>query len=247
MTRRLSVVIAAYDEVENIGELTERLLTVITREKSLEAEFVFVVEGGDGTKETLEAFLGGPVPMRILYSREPAGIGAAFRRGFDAIREDRDFVVTMDADLNHSPEEIPGLLRALEESQADIVVGSRFVEGGTSYGIPLWKRLLSGTINRAMRVVFALPIRDKTSGFRVYRMGALKEIDFSNRDFAFLPEILIAAQRKGLVIVEHPIQFRFRERGRSKMGLVKTSLSYLSLFLVRRRRADSSDTTGASS
>jgi dolichol-phosphate mannosyltransferase len=227
------VVIAAYDEVENIRELTERLLRALSSMDHMESELIFVVEGQDGTLEALQTFIEGPIALTVLYNKAPTGIGTAFRRGFDAVGPEQDLVVTMDADLNHSPEEIPDLLDALERNDADIVVGSRFVAGGASHGTPFWKRFLSGTINRLMRIAFALPVRDKTSGFRIYRSSALRGLAFENRDFAFLPEILILAEGRGFKIVEHPIQFRFRERGQSKMGFARTSLSYLRLFWGR--------------
>lgn len=229
---KLSVVIAAYNERENVVPLTERLRRTLD-ELAVDWELLFVVEGTDGTHEALETIAQEEPRVKVLYRTVPSGLGAAFRRGFAAARPDADFVVTMDADLNHQPEEIPALLAAREASGADIVVGSRFVRGSRVTGIPLWKRLLSGFMNAAMRFLWSLKTRDKTSGFRVYRGEVLRSLAFRNDDFAFLPEMLIDASRKGFSILETPIRFTVRVHGVSKMHIVKTSRSYLSLLRSR--------------
>jgi dolichol-phosphate mannosyltransferase len=229
---KLSVVIAAYNERENVVPLTERLRATLDS-LAVDWELVYVVEGADGTREALEALAPEVPRMRVLYGAEPSGLGAAFRRGFVAARADADVVVTMDADLNHQPEEIPALLAALGSSGADIVVGSRFVRGSSVTGIPLWKRALSTSMNAAMRFLWGLKTRDKTSGFRLYRGDVLRGLSFRNDDFAFLPELLIDASRKGCSILEVPIRFTVRVHGVSKMHILTTSRSYLSLLRSR--------------
>jgi glycosyltransferase involved in cell wall biosynthesis len=230
---KISVVIAAYDERENIERLTRRLHRTLAA-LGEPFEILFVIEGLDGTRQILDglaAELGG---IRVLYREARSGLGNAFRRGFSALAPDTDVVVTLDADLNHQPEEIPRLLTELQTRGADIVIGSRVVAGHLVEGIPLWKQTLSVVINAWMRLFFGIPIGDKTSGFRVYRAGVLRQLPFENDDFAFLPELLILACRKKLVIHEAPIHFIYRTEGRSKMGFFSTSFSYLRLF--RRRR-----------
>jgi len=229
----LAVVIAAYNEEENIEELTRRLDRTLRTLPACTSEILFVVEGRDRTREILEG-LSREVPnLRILYQEEPSGLGNAFRRGFAAVVPDVDYVVTMDADLNHQPEEIPRLVEALRRTQCDILVGSRFLAASRVDGAPLWKRFLSGIINRLMRRLFGLSVLDKTSGFRVYRAEVLRDVTFENPNFAFLPEILIRAHAAGFRIAEEPIHFIFRVHGRSKMRLWATSLSYLKLLRNR--------------
>jgi hypothetical protein len=117
-----------------------------------------------------------------------------------------------------------------------VLVGSRFVPGATVEGTPRWKRLLSTTVNRMMRHLYGLQLADKTSGFRVYRAAALRRLAFDNDAFAFLPELLVRADRLGLVLAEEPIHFVFRTHGKSKMGFWDTGRSYLSLLRRRMRR-----------
>lgn len=237
---RLAVVIAAYDEEENAEPLTRRLHQTLSALSGWAWEIVYVVEGRDRTREILERLAGELGGIRILYQEKPAGIGNAFRRGFAAIPQSTDWVVTMDADLNHQPEEIPRLLEAARKTGSDILIGSRFLDASRVDGTPLWKRFLSGTLNLLMRALYGLRIKDKTSGFRVYRAEALRALPFENDAFAFLPEILIRARRAGLVLAEEPIHFIFRKDGRSKMGIWDTSLSYLTLLRPKLRSAESS-------
>lgn len=235
---KVSAVIAAYDEVENIEDLTRRLALVLAGLPGVSWDIVYVVEGNDGTKEAIEKLATEIPGIRMLYTAEPGGLGNAFRRGFAAALSDADLVVTMDADLNHSPEELPRLLEASRRRGCDILIGSRFVGGGQTDGIPAWKAILSRSLNPIMGLLFGLAVRDLTSGYRVYRADALRRLSFASNNFAFLPELLIAASACGLRIAEEPIHFTYRVRGRSKMALWKTSRSYLGLLLrqLARRR-----------
>ena len=232
----LSVVIAALDERENVDILTRRLASVLDGLEGERSEIVWVVEGTDGTRELLEERSRTDPRLRVLYQPEPQGLGAAFRRGFAAVSPDADVVVTMDADLNHQPEELPRLLAAFRSRRCDILVGSRFAPGGTLDRMPAWKAVLSRSLNPVMQRLFAMSVRDLTSGYRLYRRDALLALSFSCNNFAFLPELLFEAARLGLRIEEEPIRFTYRVHGRSKMGLWRTSRSYLGLFLRRARR-----------
>ncbi|MEA2694139.1 MAG: dolichol-phosphate mannosyltransferase [Acidobacteriota bacterium] len=239
---RIAAVIAAYDEEETIEELTRRLHRALS-ELGFAWEIVFVVEGRDRTREILArlaAELGGDTgdvgdvgDIRVLYQEKPSGLGNAFKRGFAAVSPEADLVLTMDADLNHQPEEIARLVAALERTGSDIVVGSRFLKTSRVEGTPLWKRFLSGTMNSLMHWLYGLSVLDKTSGFRLYRAAALRQIEFTNPAFAFLPEMLIRAHWAGLRIVEEPIRFVFRTEGQSKLRVLPTTLSYLSLLRTR--------------
>ena len=230
---RVSVVIAAYDEVETIIPLTRRLDAALTSIPDCSRELIFVVEGRDGTRETL-ADLTAEVPgIRILYGEAPSGLGAAFRRGFDAVTEDAEVVITLDADLNHQPEEIPKLLTVLRDADADVVVGSRFVAGSRVDGSPLWKRCLSGVANPVMRRLYGLQVLDVTSGYRLYRAAVLRDVRYLSNTFSFLPELLIRINTAGYRIIEEPIHFIARRQGTSKLPFWLTSWSYFALFAAR--------------
>jgi dolichol-phosphate mannosyltransferase len=232
---RISAVIAAWDERPNVESLTRRLAAVLESLAPGRWEIVYVVEGTDGTREALTALSGEIGGIRVLYQGEPQGLGAAFRRGFSEVAPGADVVVTMDADLNHQPEELPRLLEAFLRRGCDILVGSRFVAGGSVDRMPKWKSVLSRSLNPLMRLAFRMNVADLTSGYRLYRREVLLAIPFSSNNFAFLPELLFAAAARGLVVEEEPIRFTYRVHGRSKMRIWKTSRSYLGLFLRRLR------------
>ncbi len=228
---KLSVVIAAYDEAESIGLLWERLEKSLNALEDVTPEVVFVIEGTDRTQQILTEQTRHLPWVRLLCNATPSGLGAAFRRGFAAVSDDVDYVVTLDADLNHQPEEIQGLLATAIERNTDILVGSRFVAGSEVIGTPFWKRALSVGINRLMHIGYGLEVLDRTSGFRVYRASSLRQLTVHNDAFAFLPELLIAASRTGLRIAEAPIRFTYRQLGQSKMALWPTSWSYLRMLV----------------
>ena len=229
-------VIAAWNERENIEALTRRLHAALGTIPGATFEILYVIEGNDGTREIAERLQSELGSIRILYEPHPQGLGAAFRRGFAAVGQDADLIVTMDADLNHQPEEIPRLVAALQTSNADVVIGSRVVPGSRVTGTPAWKRMLSATLNTVMRALFGDAVRDKTSGFRVYRAEVLRSVHHDQNDFSFLPEIVIRAHAAGYRIVEEPIHFIYRRDGTSKMHVWQTGLSYVSLLRTWKRR-----------
>jgi dolichol-phosphate mannosyltransferase len=227
---KIVAVIAAWNERENIEALTRRLHEAFRTMPGVAFEILYVVEGEDGTREIAEGLQTELGSIRILYEAQPHGLGAALRRGFAAVSQDADLVMTMDADLNHQPEEIARLVAALQASNADVVIGSRVVKGSRVTGTPVWKRMLSATLNTMMRAMFGGAVRDKTSGFRVYRAEVLRKVRHQQNDFSCLPEIAIHADDAGYRIIEEPIHFIYRRDGESKMTFWRTSLSYLSLL-----------------
>jgi dolichol-phosphate mannosyltransferase len=227
---KIASVVAAYDERENIESLTRRLAAALRSLEGCEFEMIFVIEGTDGTRQILEGLKAEMPSIRVLYEEKPSGLGSAFRRGFAAVSDDTDFIVTMDADLNHQPEEIPRLLEAARARRADILIGSRFIDGSRVDGTPLWKLFLSAILNVVMRIAFGLKVRDKTSGYRVYRASAARALEWKNENFAALPEMLIRASRSGLALSEEPIHFIYRREGVSKMYFWTTVMSYVTLL-----------------
>lgn len=227
----VAVVLAAWNEAGIAGALADRLAAVLGAEYPGGWQVVAVVAGDDGTAEAFA----GRYRFRVLREGEPRGLAAAFRAGFAAVEPAAGVIVTLDADLNHQPEEIPRLVAALALRGADIVVGSRAVPGAAVRDSPLWKRGLSRIGNGTIRWLFGDQVRDRSSGFRAYRAAALARLPVEGSGFAFLPAMLIAAERLGLRVVEEPITFVHRRWGRSKLPVVATTLGYLRLALGRGR------------
>jgi len=227
---KVAAVIAAYNEGENIGQLCRRLLATLRAMPAVHFALIFVVEGDDGTEQILGGLAQDAPEISILRPSKAAGLGAAFRLGFQAVPADVDLVVTMDADLNHAPEDIPRLVAALESDGADIAIGSRLTRGGSSVGVPRWKLGLSGVMNLAIQCLLRTGIRDQTSGYRVYRAEVIRNLRFSNNGYAFLPELLILAAERGYRATECPITYKYRQFGQSKMFILPTTVSYLRYF-----------------
>jgi dolichol-phosphate mannosyltransferase len=233
---KYSLVIPAYNEERNIGQLTSRIIATLDKLENISWELIYVVEGTDSTRAIAESFAETRPEIRVIYREVPGGLGDAYRRGFAASAHDSDLVITLDADLNHQPEEIPRLVRAVFERNADIVIGSRKVPGSLTEGAPLWKTTLSNAVNWVIRKVIGMPVADQTSSYRVYRYAALQRVSFKNSGFAFAPELLLEAHALGLKMVEEPIHFKYRVEGESKMKLFATSRSYLAMLASRLKK-----------
>jgi len=167
----------------------------------------------------------------VHYSQERLGLGKAMKKGFGLVDGRTEYVVTMDADLNHQPEEIPNLIGAAKN--ADIVVGSRNTNKGLVEELPLVKRIISATTNWTMRKIFKIPSNDVTSGFRVYSSKAVDALrdEIVAKNFEIQPELLIRARKKGLPITDVPITFLKRPRGTSKLSFVKSGVGYAMLII----------------
>jgi dolichol-phosphate mannosyltransferase len=215
-----SVVIPALNERENLEPLLEGLREVL-QELIPDWEIV-VVDGGsaDGTVE-LARRLG----ARVVFQVEP-GYGGALKAGFEAARGET--VVTMDADCSHDPSLIKTLWAFRDK--ADILIASRYVPGGRA-DMSLGRTLLSKVLNVTFSRLLDLPVKDLSSGFRLYRRSTLDVLPFKSRDFDVLEEILIHAYAEGFTIREIPFHYRPRRYGRSHVKLVRFARSYLFTLL----------------
>jgi glycosyltransferase involved in cell wall biosynthesis/predicted SAM-dependent methyltransferase len=205
----LSIILPVVNERDNLRVLIPRVSEVIRRE-GLEFE-ILVIDGGstDGTQQTA-AELG----ARVITERR-RGYAGALETGFAEARG--DYLLTLDADLSHEPDFVAKLWRA--RTQADIVIASRYTRGGVAY-TDFLRRFLSGVLNRFMRRVLSMPVRDLSSGFRLYRREALDGLAFEGRNFEVLEEILVKAYARGYRVFEVPFTYFPREAGRSHARLM---------------------------
>lgn len=230
----IAVVIPTYNEAENLPELARRLFALDIPDMRL----IFVDDGSpDGTEDAARA-LSAEYPGRVelIQRGKKLGLGTAYAVGFTrAIEEGADYVVQMDADLSHHPEYIPGFIAALQD--ADVVVGSRYVSGGgVDDDWSLGRRLISSGGNWAIRVVTGVKVKDATGGFKAFRRSALRSIDFSRMrcaGFGFQVEVNMTCERMGCVVVERPIIFFERTKGKSKMSLGIALEAMWKLFPLR--------------
>lgn len=173
---------------------------------------------------------------RVYHSETRLGLGRALKKGLALVSEDTDCVLTMDADLNHHPEEIGKLLYA--STTADVVVGARLTSHGMVKQLPFIKRTISAATNWTLRKAFRIPSGDVTSGFRIYSTKVIQSwrSELTSTNFEVTAEMLIRSKKKGFSIVEVPITFTPRPRGTSKLSFIRTGIGYAKLLARIRFR-----------
>ncbi|MEK7067412.1 MAG: polyprenol monophosphomannose synthase [Patescibacteria group bacterium] len=211
------IIIPTYNERANIAPLVKEILAIVP------AINILVVDDNspDGTQAVVRE-LSGQYPNISLLLREcKEGLAKAYLAGFAAAltKPDVDRIITMDADFSHQPEYLPTLLAA--GSNFEVVVGSRYVQGGGTSGWELWRRVLSRCGNIYARLITGLPLHDCTGGFNLISLKALRRINLSDIDlqgYAFLMELKWLLWQAGASLTEVPIIFKNRSAGKSKMS-----------------------------
>ena len=215
--RRLAIVcLPTYNERENL----ERMLLAIGRAAPGVRVLVIDDNSPDGTGEIADRLAAELGYVDVLHREVKEGIGPAYLAGFRrALELGADLILEMDCDFSHDPGALPGLLAAAAD--ADLVLGSRYVPGGSVANWGLSRRLISSFGSAYARVVLGVSVRDLTGGFKCYRRAALEAIDLdavTARGYAFQIETTYRVLRASLRVVEVPIRFTDRERGGSKMS-----------------------------
>ncbi|MHA6794656.1 polyprenol monophosphomannose synthase [Pseudonocardia bannensis] len=210
------VVIPTYNERDNLGPIVGRLHAAVPT-----ADVLVVDDASpDGTGELADEMAAADPRIRVLHRTEKAGLGAAYLAGFGvALQGEHQVVVEMDADGSHAPEDLPALLAAL--SDADLVLGSRYVEGGEVRNWPAHRQWLSRGGNLYSRLALGVGIRDITGGYRAFRRQVLEELDLgevASQGYCFQVDMAWRAVQAGFRVREVPITFVERERGTSKMS-----------------------------
>lgn len=236
------MVLPTYNEIENLEPLVRRVL-----ESRCDLRVLVVDDASpDGTGQLADRLAAELDRVDVLHRPSKEGLGSAYRAGFtQALASGADALVSMDADFSHDPGVLPALLGALGDGDhVDMVIGSRYVAGGAVVDWPVHRRMLSRWGNRYTAWVLGLPVSDCTSGYRAYRADAVRAIDHdatTAEGYAFLTELVRRMADAGRTIVEVPITFVDRQRGRSKMSwrIVVESMVLVTRWGLtdRRRRA----------
>ena len=209
--------VPTYDEADNLAELIAML------RKAVPGIRVLVVDDDspDGTAEVARALAVEHGDVDVVVRHERRGLGSAYRDGFRrAIDGGADVCVQIDADLSHDPAALPSLLAELEKG-ADLVIGSRYVPGGSVPHWPLHRRALSRFGNRYTSFALRTGVNDATAGYRAYRAEMLRKVRYDTTravGYGFQIELAYRVSRVGGRIVEVPITFTDRTRGQSKMS-----------------------------
>ena len=213
---RILVIIPTYNERENIQRIVGR-----TRSSVPQAHVLIADDNSpDGTGEIADDLSRQDPHVHVMHRAGKEGLGAAYLSGFAwAIDAGYDVIVEMDADGSHQPEQLPILLAALRN--ADVVLGSRWVSGGSVVNWPKHREFLSRGGNLYTRAMLGIPLHDATGGYRAFRADALRTLDLSDvesKGYCFQVDMAWRAVRSGLRVVEVPIEFIERELGDSKMN-----------------------------
>jgi dolichol-phosphate mannosyltransferase len=236
----VTVVLPTYNEATNLPMMVAVLFAL-----PLPGLQILVADDNspDGTGDIADRLAEryGAERLTVLHRPGKEGLGRAYVDGMTrALLAGAEFVVQMDSDLSHAPEYLPEMLGALLATQADVIIGSRYVTGASLDKEWSWRRkLLSGFANMYVRVLLRLSIRDVTAGFKLWRRSALSAIDMASiqsNGYSFQVEMNYRAVKCGLKIVELPIHFAERKEGESKMNLSVQLESALLPFRLRQRR-----------
>jgi dolichol-phosphate mannosyltransferase len=214
------LVLPTYNEAENLERIVRAAVPELA--SATPDHHILIVDDGspDGTGQIADRLAEELDSVEVLHRTAKEGLGRAYLAGFErAIESGADLVLEMDADFSHDPRDLPRLIAAVED--ADLALGSRYVQGGGVTDWGLFRRLLSRGGSWYSRMVLRVPIRDLTGGFKCFRRETLEGIDYKDthaEGYGFQIELTYRAIRAGFRVVEVPIVFRDREQGTSKMN-----------------------------
>lgn len=233
----VTVVIPTYNERENIASLVTSLLEFDSSHQ------VLIVDdtSPDGTGEVADG-LARKYPGRVHVSHRLAkeGLGRAYVAGFErALKMGTSHVAQMDADHSHRPEDLKTMIEVATETDADLVLGSRYIAGGSTVGWPWHRKLISRAGGIYAGIVLGVPIRDLTGGFKLWKSETLRDIELSTvhaDGYSFQIETTYRALRRKHRIVQVPITFNDRVAGASKLSRKVVIEAVLMVWPLRIRQ-----------
>lgn len=231
------VIIPTYNERENLARIVSRVRQAVPDAHVLVADD----NSPDGTGRIADDLAAEDDHIHVLHRAGKEGLGAAYLAGFEwGLDRDYGVLVEMDADGSHQPEQLPAMLDALRN--ADLVLGSRWVPGGTVVNWPKSREVLSRGGNWYTRRVLGIPLRDATGGYRAFRADTLRAIDLdgvNSAGYIFQVDLANRVMGQGMRVVEVPIEFVEREVGTSKMDstIVREALWRVTVWGTRDRTA----------
>ncbi|HEX8907682.1 MAG TPA: polyprenol monophosphomannose synthase [Anaeromyxobacteraceae bacterium] len=214
--RRAVVCLPTYDERDNLEPITRAILAATP-----EVDVLVIDDSSpDGTGELADRLAAAEPRVQVLHRAGKEGLGKAYLAGFAwALERGYELVLEMDADFSHNPRYLPRMLELAQE--ADLVLGSRNVEGGGTVNWGIGRKVLSRGGSLYARTILGVRVRDLTGGFKCFRRQVLEAIDLPSVEcsgYAFQIELTYRALRKGFRVVETPIVFEDRRVGQSKMS-----------------------------
>jgi len=234
---RALVGICTLNEADNIASLITSL------RKSISAADILVVDDDseDNTAGVVTRIAENDPSVRIVVRTDQRGLGSAIRHAMSyAIQHDYTYFLNLDGDLSHDPDQLRALLqRAGESPHVDVVIGSRYVPGGSIVGWPIYRKLMSRLVNRFATLCLRLPVKDCSGSMRCYRVDVLSRLGMSNlhsNGYAMLEELLVMLHRQSAQMTEVPITFTDRRHGSSKLTLLEAARSTLQMLAMAIKR-----------
>jgi dolichol-phosphate mannosyltransferase len=210
------IIVPTYNEKENIERLVNAVL------KQHEAIELLIIDDGspDGTGAIVEQMMTSEPRLHIIKRPGKMGLGSAYVTGFKhALKQDYDYIMEMDADFSHNPDDIPKLLEAAQDN--DLVIGSRYCNGINIINWPIERLMISYFASKYVRLITGMPIKDPTGGFKCFNRKVLEKIDLDNirsEGYSFQIEMNYKAWVRGFKLKEVSIVFTERVDGHSKMS-----------------------------
>ena len=215
---KVLIVIATYNEIDNLPKLVEELRSLVS-----DADILVVDDNSpDGTGRWVEEKSRQDVHVFSIIRTNERGLGSAVIRGFKyGIEHKYDYLVNMDADFSHSVSDVPRLLKVITESNVDVVIGSRYVFGGMTPDWPVIRKVMSRCVNFWAKATLGLKTKDNSGAFRCYRIDKLSLLDFDrfiSSGYSFFEETLFRLKQAGATFEETPIVFLDRRLCVSKIN-----------------------------
>ena len=239
MSARIWLVIPTYNEAENVGPLVQAVAAEMAEIAPGEHRILIVDDNSpDGTGALADALAAQLDPVEVMHRDAKSGLGRAYIAGFEhALTGGAELVVQMDADFSHDPNHLGALIAAAED--ADLVLGSRYVQGGAVRNWGVLRKLISRGGSMYARAVLGIGVRDLTGGFKCIRRTVLETIDLTSlraSGYVFQIEVTYRAIRSGFRVREVPILFVDRTAGSSKMSSMIALEAMLLVPRLRRRQ-----------
>lgn len=233
------LILPTYNEAENLDPFVRAALPQLMSATANGHVLILDDNSPDGTGEIANRLAQEHDCVEVVHRSMKEGLGPAYVAGFtEALTRGADLVLQMDSDFSHDPHDIPRLIAAARD--ADVVLGSRYVDGGAVTDWPLLRRLLSRGGCLYARAVLNVPIRDLTTGFKCFRSAVLARLplrEIETAGYGFQIEVTYRALDAGFAVEEVPIRFRDRRAGVSKMGLAIALEAVWQIPALRARRA----------
>ncbi len=216
MEGKALVIVPTYNERDNLPPLAQRLLAL-----PVPVDLLVVDDNSpDGTGQIADELAAKNPSVHVLHRAEKNGLGRAYCAGFAwALKRDYEFILEMDGDFSHNPDDVPRLIEAA--TGADLALGSRYCNGIRVINWPLKRLMLSMSAAKYVQIITGMPLSDPTGGFKCFRRHALSSIDLASvwsNGYSFQIEMTHKLWRQGLKVVEVPIVFTDRFVGTSKMS-----------------------------